>query len=186
MAITTGNVRTAPSGNVWLGPLGTPEPATPTDALDAALFDLGCLTPDGVSITPNVESEDIMIWQSLSPVLSPITGFVFEISFTMAEVNQKGLGEFFAGSTWTNSGGAGRLDIDSNPGTQERLLVVEWVDNREYNYRLVVPRAQMTNREAMNLVRGDSINSGLSLKALDDDGIAAYILSNNPALIPAT
>ncbi len=186
MALTASNVRTAPSGHIHVGPIGTPEPDDITTALDAALKELGYATPDGVSITPNVESDDIMVWQSLSPVLSPITGMTFEISFTIAELNQDALSLFFTGSDWTNDGGVGRLDIDSNPGTQERLLVVEWVDNAGDTYRLVVPRAQMTNREALALTRGDSTNLGLTFKALDDDGVAAYLLTDNAALIPAS
>lgn len=186
MAFTATNVRTAPSGHIYLGPIGTPEPSNVTTALDAALIDLGFATPDGVTLTPNVESEDIMAWQSLSPVLTPLTAMAFEVSFTIMELNQAALSAFFAGSAWENSAGTGRLDISANPGTQERLLVIEWVDNITDTYRLVVPRAQMTNREAMNLVRGDSTNVGLTLKALDDDGICAYLLTNNDVLIPAT
>jgi hypothetical protein len=110
----------------------------------------------------------------------------FELSFTVAELNKAALGLYFAGSEFTNDGGVGRLDISSNPGTQERLLVVTWSDNTGDTYRLVVPRAQMTNREAMQLVRGDSINAGLTFKALDDDGIAAYLLTDNEILIPAS
>ena len=186
MALNASAVRTAPSGHVWVAPTGTPEPDDITTALDAALKEFGYLTPDGVSITPNVDSEDIMVWQSLSPVLSPITGMTFEISFTLAELNANGLSHFFNGSDWVNDGGVGRLEIDSNPGTQERLLVIEWTDNNEDNYRLVVPRAQMTNREALALTRGDSINQGITFKALDDDGLAAYLLTDNALLIPAS
>lgn len=186
MALTASNVRTAPSGHVWVGPIGTPEPDDIETALDAALKELGYLTPDGVSITPQVDSEDIMVWQSLSPVLSPITGMTFELSMTVAELNQDGLSLFFTGSEFVNDGGVGRLDISSNPGTQERLLVIEWVDNTGDNYRLVVPRAQMTNRDALALTRGDSVNQGITFKALDSDGLSAYLLTDNAALIPAS
>jgi len=186
MALSAAAVRTAPSGHIFVAPTGTAEPDDITTPLDAALLEFGYATPDGVSLTPNVEVEDIMAWQTVAPILSMITGFVFEISFTLMELNQVVTSAFFAGSEWTNSAGVGRLDISSNPGTQERLLVIEWTDNQGYDYRLVVPRAQMTNREAMNLVRGDSTNSGLTFKALDDDGVTGYLLTNNPLLIPAS
>lgn len=186
MAQSAAQVRTAPSGDVYVGPLGTTEPDDVDTALHANLKNLGYCTPDGVSITPQVDSEDIMVWQSLAPVLSPITGMSFEISFTLAQLNQDGLSLFFTGSTWVNDGGTGRLDIDSNPGTQERLLVVEWTDNALDKYRLVVPRAQMTNREALALTRGDSINQGITFKALDSEGVSAYLLTDNTDLIPAS
>lgn len=186
MALTASNVRTAPSGHVWVADIGTPEPDDIETALNAAFAELGYLTPDGVSITPQVDSEDIMVWQSLAPVSSPITGMTFELSMTLAELNRDGLSLFFAGSQWTNDGGVGRLDIDSNPGTQERILVVEWQDDHQDNYRLVVPRAQMTNRDALALTRGDPINQGITFKALDSDGLSAYILTDNAVLIPGS
>src|SRR5688572_6473654 len=130
MAINAAQVRTAPSGLIYVGPIGTPEPDDVDTALDEDLKDLGYLTPDGVTMTPQVDSEDIMVWQSLSPVLSPITGMTFEISFTLAQLNMDTLSLFFTGSDWTNDGGVGRLDIDSNPASQERLLVIAWTDNR--------------------------------------------------------
>jgi hypothetical protein len=186
MALNASQVRTAPSGHVYVGPLGTTEPDDATSPLDAALRELGYLTPDGVSITPSVETENINVWQSLMPVLTPITGMSLEISFTLAQMNMDGLSLFFNGSEFDNDNGVGRLEIESNPGSQERLLVVDWVDNIGDAYRLVVPRAQMTNREALSLTRGDSINQGLTFSALDDDGIAAYLLTNNADLVPVS
>lgn len=186
MARSAAQVRTAPHGDIYIGPLGTTEPTDVTTALNASLKNMGYVTPDGVNITPNVESEAIMAWQSLAAILSPITGISFEISFTLMQLHMDSLSVFFNGSDWVNSSGTARLDIESNPGTQERLLVVEWTDSSDYVYRLVVPRAQIGNREAMNLTRGSSTNVGLTFTALDDDGVTAYLLSNNPDLVPAS
>lgn len=186
MAFSASNVRTAPSGRVHVAPVGTAEPDDITTPLNAAFGEFGYLTPDGVSITPSVETESINVWQSLAPVLTPITGISFEVSFTIAELNAIGLSAFFNGSDWTNDGGVGRLEVESNPGTQERVLVIEWTDNRDDNYRLVIPRAQMTNREALSLTRGDSTNQGITFSALDDDGVVAYLLTDNAELVPAS
>lgn len=186
MALDSTEVRTAPSGHIYVGPIGTAEPDDIDTPLDAALKELGYTTPYGVSITPNVETEDINVWQSLAAVLSPITGMTFEVSTTLAQLNQDTVSLYFTGSAWQNSSGVGRLDISSNPGTQERLMVIEWTDNWNDDYRLVIPRAQMTNREAMKLVRGASTNLGITFKALDDGGVSAYLLTNNSDLIPAS
>lgn len=179
-------VRVAPGGDIYVGLPGSTEPTDVATPIDGAFDQLGYLTPDGVSITPNVESEDIMAWQTISPVLTPITGMTFEVSFTMMQFNQQTLGLYFAGEDWTNESGTGKLEISSNPGSQERCLIVEWTDNQNHTYRLVMPRAQMTNREALQLVRGDSSNLGLTFKALDDNGVAGYILTDNPDLVPSS
>jgi hypothetical protein len=183
MAFSAAEVRTAPSGHIYVAALGALEPTDATSPLDAAYAELGYTTPEGVTITPNVEQEDIMVWQSLLPVLSPITGMTLDISFTMAQLNSDTLSLYFLGEEFTDDGTTARLDINSNPGTQERALVVEWEDNQEDAYRLVVPRAQMTNREELSLTRGTSVNLGLAFKALDDDGIAGYLLTNNSNLV---
>lgn len=183
MTFAASEVRTAPSGKIFVGPLGATEPTDVTTALDAAFAELGYATPDGVTITPNVEQEDINVWQSLMPVLSPITGMTLEVAFTMAQLNQDTFSLYFLGETWTDDGTTATLNINSNPGSQERCLVVEWTDSAEDKYRLVVPRAQMTNREELALTRGDSTNLGLTFSALDDNGIAGYLLTNNENMI---
>lgn len=183
MAFDASQVRTAPSGRIYVGPIGAPEPSSVSETLDVVFRELGYTTPDGVTISPNVEQEDINVWQSLMPVLSPITGMTLEVSFVMAQVNKETLALFFLGEEFTDDGATARLNINSNPGSQERCLVVEWEDNIGDDYRLVLPRAQMTNREELSLTRGDSINLGLTFSALDDNGIAGYLLSNNENLM---
>jgi hypothetical protein len=183
MAFSAAQVRTAPSGHVHVGPLGVTEPTDVTSPLDPALVELGYTTPDGVTVTPNVEQQDIMVWQSILPVLTPITGMTLEVSFVLAQLNPDTLSLYFLGDDFTDDGVTARLNINSNPATQERALVVEWTDNVGDVNRLVIPRAQMTNREALTLTRGQSTNLGLSFKALDDDGIAGYLLSDNSNLL---
>lgn len=183
MALSAAQVRTAPSGHIYVGPIGSPEPTDTSTDLDVAYAELGYATPDGVNISPNVEQEDIMVWQTLLPVLSPITGVTLEVSFTLAQLNPDTLSLYFLGDDFTDDGTTARLDINSNPGSQERALVIEWSDNVDDDYRLVLPRAQMTNREELSLTRGDSVNLGLTFSALDSDGIAGYLLSNNSNLL---
>lgn len=186
MAFNAAQVRTAPSGHIYVGPLGTAEPTDVTSALDPALAELGYTTPDGVTIAPSVEQEDIMVWQSLMPVLSPITGMTLEISFVLAQINPNTLSLYLLGEEFTDDGTTARLNVNSNPGSQERLLVVEWTDSSDDAYRLVVPRAQMTNREELQLTRSESINLGLTFAALDDGGLAGYLLSDNAHLLDAS
>ncbi len=186
MAFNAAQVRTAPSGKIYVGPLGATEPTDVTTALDAAFAELGYATPDGVTITPNVEQEDINVWQALMPVLSPITGMTLEIEFMLAQLNEETMSLYFLGEQWSDDGTTATLNINSNPGSQERCLVVEWTDSSGDVYRLVVPRAQMTNREELTLTRGESINLGLTFSALDDNGIAGYLLTNNSNMIASS
>lgn len=186
MALNASEVRTAPSGLVYVAPLGAVEPSDPTTPMDSEYAELGYITTDGVTISPNVEQEDIMMWQSLMPVLSPITAVTLEVSFVLGQVNRDTLALFFLGEEVTDDGSVSTLNISTNPGTQERVLVVEWRDNTDDDYRLVMPRAQMTNREELQLARGSAIQLGLTFKALDDNGTAGYVLSNNEATLEAS
>ena len=68
MALNADNVRVGLNGNVYVAPKGTTAPADLTSAWDPAWKDLGYLNDDGVEMEYGTDVEDIMAWQSLSPV----------------------------------------------------------------------------------------------------------------------
>jgi len=187
MAFVTEEVRLAPSGKVYVAAVGSPEPVGVVDVMDPTWAELGYITEDGVSLTPSVDTNDIRVWQSLQAIKTPITGVEFEVNFVPAQFNQDTLSLYFLGNQWENSGGVARLEVSNSPGTQERSLCVEWEDDEGDLNRLVVPRAQITDREALNLQRSELLGLGVTFRALTGpDGYTAVLLSSNADLIPAT
>lgn|SRR5678809_5723 len=186
MTIDSDEVRLAPFGNVYVAPVGTTLPTTATMALNASFEAVGYVSEDGVSLTPGVELTDIMMWQSAVPVKTTLDTVSFELQFSMGQVNMTTWGLYFFNGDFENNFSQAKLVISSNPGTQEVAVVVEWEDDEEDQTRLVLPRAVLTDREALQLVRNKAQLTGITLRALDNDGTLAYVYSENVDLTPST
>lgn len=183
MALESEEVRLAPMGHVSVAAPGTTLPTT-LAALSGSFTEVGYVTEDGVTMTPSVEYNDIRMWQSVPPVKKALESGNFTLEFAMGQTNQTTLSLYFFGAEFVLSGGLGRLDMSSAPSVDERVLVVDWTDDEGDNNRLVIPRAIITDREGVQLVRNEATVYGITVEALDDDGLYAYLLSDNPDLVP--
>jgi hypothetical protein len=179
-------VRLAPFGKVYIAPSGTAVPTDVTSALAAPYKEVGLVTDDGVSLTPNVDTTDIKAWQALTPVKTTVTGVGLTAKFSMMQVNQSTTSEYFFGNTWTNVAGVGTLNFTASPNLQERVLVIEWNDDLGNTNRLCFARGLFTDRDAMQLQRADATVLGITYEALASAGSLGLLLSNDPDLIPST
>lgn len=177
-------VRLAPDGRVLVAPLGTAEPTDVTTAFNAAFKELGWVTEDGISVTPSVDTNDVPMWQSITPVKRPITGMGLEVSMALGSHNKDTLGLYFLNSTVSNAAGVARLEMANAPASQEVMLAVEWTDDEGDTNRLIFPRVTMTDREAITLQRSDAVALGLTFSSLaGPDGYTAVLLSDNATLL---
>lgn len=187
MAIDATEVVLAPFGNIYVAPVGTTLPTDSTTALNAAFVSLGYIDEDGVQITPEVDLTDIMMWQSALPVKTTLDTISLEIQFNMGQANYTTWGLYFFNGSFTEpTPGNAALTMDSTPGTQEKALVVEWEDDDGDDYRLVLPRAILADRETLSLVRNEAMLTGVTFRVLDNSGNFAYLYSTNDDLVPAT
>lgn len=186
MAIDSDEVRVAPFGNVYVGPIGTTLPTTATMSLNASLKAVGYVTEDGVELSPNVDLNDIMMWQSTAPVKTVLDTVGFEIKFEMGQVDIVTWELFFFNETFSNNFGQSKMTISTSPSSQEKCLVVEWLDDNDDQTRLVIPRASLADRDSITLKRSEAIVTGITFKALDNSGVLAYVYSENPDLVPST
>lgn len=189
MAQDSNQVHLAPFGSVYIAPAGTPLPVnlvTPMATVDPDYKELGLLTEDGVSLTPNIDTTDIKAWQLNTAVKTVITGVGLTAKFVMEQTNQGTTSEYFFGGTWVNLGGIAKLVFSSNPPLQERVLVIEWTDDKGNISRVVLGRGTVTDRDALQLQRTEETSYGVTFEALDLNGELGYMLSNDPDLIPAT
>ncbi len=186
MPIDSTEVHLAPNGSVNVGPVGTALPANSTVALNAAYKNLGYVDEDGVSITPGVEVTEIAAWQSAVPVKTTLDTVTLEVSFNLLQINQDAWSLYFFVGTWTNSFGQAKMTVPSSPGNQEKTLIIDWEDENTDNYRLVIPRAFLADREALQLVRNNAQLVGLTFKAMDNNGVFCYVHSENADLIPGS
>lgn len=187
MALDSTEIRLAPSGHVYIADFGATLPTTIVAALaEPTWHELGYLSTDGVSITPSYDTNGIGAWQSAVDVKTTVTKVGLTAKINMLQVTQESTAEYFFGADWVNSGGIGRLNVPSNPSLAERSMVVEWVDDNGNTNRFVFGRGFITDRDALQLQRSDATALGITFSCLDSNGTLAYLLSNDPDLIPAT
>lgn len=177
-------VRLAPDGRVLVAALGTTEPIDVATPFNVAFKELGWVTEDGVSVTPSVDTNDIMMWQSINPVKRPLTGMGLEVSMALASHNKTTLGLYFLNSQTTTVSGVARLEMANSPASQDVMLAVEWTDDEGDINRLIFPRVTMTDREAITLQRSEAVALGLTFSSLaGPNGYSAVLLSNNVDLL---
>jgi hypothetical protein len=184
--VDTSKIRFAPNGYVYMAPaVGATLPTDVGDGTTAptGYTSLGYVTDAGVTITPQVNTDPVNVWQSAVPVLYNVTSATFSIQATFTESNINTT-ELFFGASWTNvTDGSGnptstyKLDLASTPALQEISLVVDWSQGSVHN-RVVIPRAMVQDRGAITLVRTAAQEYQLTIEALDSNGVLGTVFTN--------
>ncbi|MGI5408733.1 phage tail protein [Streptomyces chartreusis] len=183
MSLDSDNVRVALTGSILLAPVGTTGPTDLATAWGAGWVDLGYMSDDGVSMEYSTDVEDIGAWQSLSPVRRVLTSVDMTLGFTALELKASTITAYFPDSTITEvtADTVWRLDIPAAPGPDERAVGLEWIDGNIKN-RLVIPRAEITDRGAINLGRSSAVGLEMTVSAYASAAPEiAFWLSNDPA-----
>ncbi|MER6382093.1 phage tail tube protein [Streptomyces sp. NPDC001118] len=184
--VDTSKIRFAPNGFIYMAPsVGATLPTDVGDGKTAptGYASLGYVTQAGVTITPQINTNPINVWQSAVPVLYNVDSATFSIQATFTESNIHTT-ELFFGASWVNvKDGTGnptstyKLDLASTPSLQEISLVVDWSQGAVLN-RVVIPRAMVQNRGAITLVRTAAQEYQLTIEALDSNGILGTVFTN--------
>ncbi|ARZ66911.1 hypothetical protein SMD11_1250 [Streptomyces albireticuli] len=187
----TGNaqrIRFAPNGALYIAPApkvgdslgaGTVLP-TGLDKLGPPYKNVGFIDEGGVTITPEISTDPVKVWQSSVPVLYNTKESSFKIKATLMETSRLTT-ELFFGAKWVESKetpGLFRLDLKSTPELTEIALVVDWSQSKT-QYRCVIGRAMISDRGAIQLQRAENGKFELTIEALDYNGSLGYLLTND-------
>lgn len=174
-------------GTIRTAPVGTTLPAfnsDPTAALASGFgYGLGFITEDGVTFSSTPDVTDIAAWQALDPVRRLLTGRENMLSFELEQWNEQTVPLVFGGGAVTTSGGFYTYrPPSSTDGLAERSLVLDWNDGSD-NYRLVIPRGNVTEGTETKLQRGAPATLSVGFKALApaDGSDVWYLLTNDTA-----
>src|SRR5580704_11334993 len=179
MALSNSQFRLAPTGHVYVAPLGSPVPTDVTTAWNAAWNELGYLDDTGVAITPKTTYTAVSSWQSGMVNKEVPVSQDMSLAFNLQQTNAFNLSLYFFGVAWTTSGGINTLSVPSAFSSDERMLGVEWTDSAAtFTYRMVIPRGIATSRTKIDINRKTVTMYGLTFEALDNNGSAYTILSN--------
>lgn len=163
-------IRFASNGSLYVAPVATAGPSDASTPMAAPWSPVGYVSDAGVQLTPSITTQAINAWQSAVPVKYLVTGATFQLAFTLLQFDKEAVELYFGSTFETNATDEFKMDVDSNPNLIETALVVEWTDVTVTN-RFYVPRAQVSAREALALVRTGATQVGMTLDALDDGGI---------------
>lgn len=89
MAFDTDAVIIGGTGHMYVGDVGATAPVDLLTPWSTSVWsDLGWIGPDGLSMTPGADTEDITAWQADYPIRRIITARTFEVSATFLEWNK--------------------------------------------------------------------------------------------------
>lgn len=181
MTFNGDNVRVGTTGKIYVAPKGTTAPTDLVAAWAAGWVDLGYMSDDGCEMTYSTETEDINVWQSLSPVRKILTGVDLTLAFTAMEFKKHVVELFFPSSSIITSGGVSTLSIPSAPDPDERAFGLEWEDGDSVN-RLIISRGEVTERGSLTTSKGAAVGLQMTVSAYASSSpdIATW-LSNDPA-----
>jgi hypothetical protein len=143
------------NGAVYVAPVGTALPTSvlPFSTLNAAFRQVGYTSEDGVTFTDGKTIEDVRAWQAFYPIRKIITEKESSIEFVMRQWNQDNVVTAFGGGTIVEMPGGVTKYLPPGPGDLTFLaMVVEWTDGTN-NFRLVLPRGQVTGEVSANVTR---------------------------------
>lgn len=168
------------NGRVLIADLETPVPAT-LDGDWGDWLDLGYLTEDGFTFSPNREVNPVGAWQSLRPVRRIIASTDETLNFTMLQWSSTTLPFALGGGTVEVSGGIYTFTPDAAGSLDERSLAIEWIDG-DKTYQLVVPKGMVTDLADITGNRSDASGLGVAFGiTADGDADPYYIRTDDPA-----
>lgn len=170
----------AGNGQLYVGAVGTPLPASSIVALNAAFFGLGFITEDGAAVSVTPEVTDYMAWQSRSPVRREKVSQEAQVAVQLMQWNEQTVPAAFGGGTVSGSAGAYRYDLpDDNASLAETALILDANDGATH-MRWVFPRGNVTEAVEATFQRGNPAALPLTFKALTPPGGGSpgYFLSD--------
>lgn len=161
-------VEVAVTGAVYLAPLGTTLPTDSSTALDEAFENVGYLSEDGITETPEEDTTEIRAWQNGDIVRRVLTSHEIQYGFTMIESNEHSLKAYYGNYS------AGDIQITGEQ-LPRQCMVIETIDEGQIRRR-VVPVAQVTERGEVSLTNSDATGFEVTITGYpDDNGVKVYI-----------
>lgn len=171
---------------LYIGPPGTDPPDETSDTWPAPWAILGYLSDDGVTISPAVETTDLVPWQSAVPLKSVVTSRGVTIQAVLWQLNARTLALYFDAPVPTpDADGAIHMDIRSDAPQQLYAIGVDSADG-DTAFRLAFRRATLSAAGDMVINRGAAVPLDVTLSALDDAGNLASLDLGPRAAAPET
>lgn len=180
-------IHVASNGQVYVAPVGTALPVSPTASLNAAFVGLGYCTVDGVTINVAPDIQEIMSWQSRQATRRQLMAQDVTATFTLQQFNEDTVPlAFGGGSVVLVSAGVYRFDLPTDGALDERAMIIDGVDG-SVHMRIVLPRGNVTEAVEMKFARDSESQLPITFKALQptDGSTAMRFYSDDSAAFVA-
>lgn len=168
MSLDASKVEVAVTGAVYLAPLGTTLPANSSVALDAAFKNVGYVSEDGITESPEEDNTEIRAWQNGDIVRRVQSSHEIQYQFMMLETNEVSLAAYYGNYL------AGDVKITGEQ-LPRQCMVIETIDDGKLRRR-VAPVAQVVERGELSLTNDDATGYDITLTCYPDtDGVKVYL-----------
>jgi hypothetical protein len=185
MAKDSTRISVGGTGGVFIAPVGTAMPASPTTALNAAFIEVGYTTDAGVTFTVDRTITDIRSWQALDPTRRIVTSKDSMVGFTMQEFSKENVELALTGTVTSPSAGVFLFTPETEAALDERAVVIEFKDKvgeDDFTTRLLIPRCIVTDSVETQITKTAEMQLPIVLKPIVAGDAAPYtMLTNNVA-----
>jgi hypothetical protein len=156
------------TGKVWVGATSATGP-TASDSVLTGFTDLGFVSADGLSITPEKSTTNINAWQDSALVRTVVTESSLTYSFTLLETSEDAV-ELYFGSTITD----GKVLVNPANTGGRKSFVFDVVDGDKV-IRHYIPSGEIISVEAQTVASGDAMGYGITVTAYQTSGRSADV-----------
>lgn len=172
MALVPEEILVAPTGSVFLAPVGTAPPTDTTTAWPAGWADLGYLSEDAVTGSYDSTTVDIMAWQADAPVYTDVS-VIQSLQFQLMQWNEETLTFAFGGGVWTAGTTDASYAAPAKSAYVEQALGVELLKGATV-FRFGYARVKVTDLGDTNFKGDEAALLDVTVKVLDNAGAAPW------------
>lgn len=159
-------LRVGVTGALRTAPVGTAVPTMITDKYDPTVFlNRGYLSPDGVEISFEEDTNEFIPWQEMVAIRRDITKSVKTVKVTLWQFTRDNAELYFGvpgGSVVVNADGSWYFDEGGVPEFEHSQVCIDVVDG-DKAMRMIMLDAQVTERTGMTIKRDEAIGLELTL-----------------------
>jgi hypothetical protein len=170
----------AGSGSIYVAPFGTTLPTQYNTTLNGSFEELGYTTEDGLTFQSSPTVENFTAWQSRQPVRRELTALEQQITCTLEQWNERNVITAFGGGDVIQMAASSfkYVPVDDDEQLDELSVVADWQDGTE-QYRLVIPRCNVTESVEVQLTRDSLALLPVTFSVLKASGQDAWNLLTN-------
>lgn len=168
-------VGTPNAAGLYLAVAGTAGPTDTVTAWPAAWSILGYASDAGPVIGQNTNKQDIIPWQSMSPIRSVITSREITLQMVLWQLNQQTLSLYFNAASGTLATGTLTMPVKSADAGKLYAVGLDIKDGTNI-LRISATRAQLTAAGNMAITRGAAVPLDCTLSMLDDNGTICTVV----------